>query len=135
MYKIAIIGSKDYVKESNVANFIKKIKNQFGPTATILSGGNDAGAETWVKKYSLELGFKFKEYNPSFTGYRMYSALKESYYGKGFHKSHFYDRYKRMIQEADKLVIFTDSNSKLHPDLEYAITEAKKKNISHVIIY
>lgn len=134
MYKIAVIGSKDYVRESHVAGFINKIKNQFGPTATVLSGGNDTGTEAWVKKYSLELGLKFKEYNPSYTGYRMYSALNETYYGKGFHPSHFYDRYKRMLQEADKLIVFAHNNLKLEADLQYAIKEAKKKNISCIII-
>jgi len=135
MYKIAIIGSKDYVRESNIASFINKIKKQFGPTVTIISGGTDIGTEYWVKKYTLELGLKFKEYNPSYTGYRMHSALKESYYGKGFHPSHFYDRYKRMLQEADRLIVFAENYSNLEADLEYAIKLAKKKNISHIIIY
>ena len=134
MYKIAVIGSKDYVRESNVANFIKKIKDQFGPTATILSGGTDQGAEYWVKKYSLQFSLNFKEYNPSFSGHRMYSALNESYYGKGFHPSHYYDRYKRMLQETDRMVIFTPPNLKLEKELDYVIKEAKKRKIPYIIV-
>jgi hypothetical protein len=134
MYKIAIIGSKDYVRESNVAKFVKRIYDQFGKTATILSGGTDQGAERWAKKYSLEFSMIFKEYNPSYTGYRMYSAMDESYYGKGFHPSHFHDRYKHMIYEADRLVIFVERGAKLEPDLQYAIKQAEKKKIPFILV-
>lgn len=134
MYKIGIIGSKDYIRESNVAKFVKKIYDQFGRTATILSGGGDQGAERWVKKYTLEFSMNYKEYNPSFTGHRMYSAMDESYYGKGFHPSHFHDRYKHLIFEAERLVIFVEKTTKLEPDLEFAIKQAQKKNIPFIIV-
>lgn len=145
MYNIAVIGSKDYISEIKVGKFIKKIKDQFGPTATIFSGGNDAGAERWAKKYSLEFGLQYKEFNPSFTGYRMYSALEESYYGKGFHSSHFYDRYKQMLYNTDRLIVFVnkwnDTRSavkktygSIEADLEFAIKFAEKRKIPCAVI-
>lgn len=134
MYKIAIIGSKDYTISSKVAKFIQKIYQSFGPTATILSGGSDSGAEQLAKKYALEFNLPYKEYNPSFTGYRMHSALPETYYGKGFHPSHFFDRYKKMVESADKLIVFVPTGHELDRDLETAIKLAKKKNIPCVII-
>lgn len=134
MYNIAIIGSRDYVRESKVASFVKKIRDQFGKTATILSGGNDIGAEKWVKKYSLELGLNYKEYNPSFTGQRMYSALEEEYYGKGFHPSHYYDRYRRMLNNADRLVVFLPESNKNEKEIEYALNLAKKQKIISIIV-
>lgn len=134
MFKIAICGSPDYVSERKVAALVKKIYNQFGPTATILSGGNDKGVEKWVKKYALEFNLKYSEYNPSFTGYRMYSALPESYYGKGFHISHFYDRYRKMLDAADKLFIFIGPSGKLEPDLEYLQKNAIKKKVPFICL-
>jgi len=131
MYKIAIVGNSDYVKKSKVGNFIKKIKDQFGPTATILSGGTELGPESWVKEFSIDFNLKYKEFNPSFTGHNQYSALNESYYGKKFHPSHFYDRYQRMLFECDRLVIFANSLTK---ELEYLIQKSKKRNIPYIIV-
>ncbi len=134
MYSIAIIGSKDYVRESKVASFVKRIRDQFGNTATILSGGTDQGAERWAKKYSLDFGLRYKEYNPSFTGHRMYSALNEEYYGKGFHPSHYYDRYRRMLDEADRIVVFLPNPNRVEKEIEYVLKLAEKKKISSIIV-
>jgi len=133
MEKIGIVGSKDYYSQRRVAEFLKKIHDQFGPTATIISGGNDTGAERWVKKYALEFGMAYKEYNPSFTGQRMYSAMGEKYFGKNFHPSHFYDRYKQLLFEVDKLVIFMQGSA-LETDLDYIYKLAIKRKIPHVIL-
>lgn len=136
MRKIAITGSNSYVKESKVRSSIKKIYEQYGDTGTILSGGGDRGPETWVKKYSLEFGLKYKEYNPSYTGQRMFSALDESYYGKKYHMSHSYDRYKRMLWEADNLVVFLPEswNSRREKELVYLLKLAKKRGVNTLIV-
>lgn len=134
MYKIAIIGSRGYARQSNVAKLIKKIHSQFGNTATVLTGGTDVGPEHWAKKYSLEFNMQFKEYNPSYTGYRMYSAMNETYYGKGFHPSHFHDRYKHMLYEADRLIVFVEKNVKLEPDIQFAVKQAQRKNIPFILV-
>lgn len=134
MRRIAITGSLNYVKESKIRKAIRKIYEQYGDTATILSGGTDRGPETWVKKYALEFGLKYKEYNPSYTGQRMYSALDESYYGKGYHMSHTYDRYKRMLWNTDDLVVFLPENWKTEEELVYLLKLAKKRNIKTLIV-
>ena len=134
MEKIGIVGSKDYFSQRKVAEFIRKIHSQFGPTAIIMSGGNDQGAERWAKKYALEFNMQYQEYNPSFTGQRMYSAMPESYFGKGFHPSHFYDRYRILLNNVDKLIIFVHQSGKLESDLEYLHKNAIKRGIPHTII-
>lgn len=131
MYKIGISGNPDYVKKSSVGAFIKKVKDQFGPTATILSGGTDRGPESWAKEFSIDFNLQYKEFNPSFTGHNQYSALYESYYGKKFHPSHLYDRYQRMILECDRVVIFATSLTK---ELEFLIKKTKKRNIPYIIV-
>jgi hypothetical protein len=132
MYKIAITGDPDYIKKSTIGKFVKKIKDQFGTTATILSGGTEQGPDAWIKEYSFDFKLQYKEYNPSYTGYNKYSALDESYYGKKFHPSHLYDRYRRMLFESDRLVIFT--SKKLTKELDYLIKNAEKKNIPYIIV-
>lgn len=134
MFKIAVCGSKDYVSERKVAELIKKVYDQFGPTATIISGGSESGTEKWAKKYALEFNLKYLEYNPSFTGHKMYSALPEDYYGKGFHISHFYDRYRKMLDVTDKLFIFVGPTGKLESDLEYLQKNAVKKGVPFILV-
>lgn len=133
-YKIGIIGDKYFSPKSKVIDFIYKLKNKYGSILTILSGGTEEGVESWVKKYSLECDFKFKEYNTSFSGYRMYSAMPESYYGKNFHPSHFPDRYKHLLYEAECLVIFIDKNVPIPKDILYAISLANKRKTPLSII-
>lgn len=134
MRKIAITGSTSYLKESKVRKFLKKIYEQYGDTATILSGGNDSGPERWVKKYALEMGMQYREYNPSYTGQRMHSALEENYYGKGYHFSHDYDRYTKMMWDSENLVVFLPENWKSEREIVHVIKQAKKRNIKTLII-
>lgn len=133
MYKIAITGHPDYIKKSKIGKFIKKLKDEFGPTVTILSGGNEAGPEFWVKEFALDFNLIYKEYNPSYTGHNKYSAIYESYYGKKPHISHYYNRYSKMVSNSDKLVIF-NSEKKFTSELIYLIKCADKKNVPYIII-
>lgn len=113
MYNIGIIGSNNYFKQDKVLALFEKIKFTFGKTATILSGGNEKGIERDVKKLALDLGMKYKEYNPSWSGYNLYSQCEEKYYGKKFHCSHAYDRYKQLVNNCDYLFIFIDKSNEL----------------------
>lgn len=134
MENIAITGNCDYVKESTVLYSIRKIYDKYGTTATILSGGEERGPEYWAKKYSIEMGMTFLEYNPSYTGYRVYSAMDREYYGKSYHLSHLYDRYRHMLYKADKLIFFNVSNFRLKKELLYLLELAKKLKIKTIII-
>lgn len=135
MNKIGVIGSTSFTNQTTIFNIFQSIKRKFGPYAVILSGGNDTGAEPIIKKFALELGFTYKEYNPSYTGHRMYSALPTQYYGKGYHQSHLTDRYKHLINDCDYLIIFIDKGSESSIDLKYAIQRAEKLNRKLVIIH
>jgi peroxiredoxin len=46
------------------------------------------------------------DYNLSFTGKNLYSAMDTSYYKKEFHISHYSNRYKQLIFNSDKVVLF-----------------------------
>lgn len=134
MYRIAIIGPTTCIeKTKNVKDFLFKVKQTFGDTATIISGGNLEGIEFDVKKYALQFGLSYKEFNPSFTGYNEHSALYESYYGKKFHSSHYRHRYDEMLKRIDRLVIGIDpkSNHKLYFDVQ---KKSEKKGIKTVFL-
>ena len=64
----------------------------------------------------------------------MYSALNEEYYGKGFHPSHYYDRYRRMLDEADRIVVFLPNPNRVEKEIEYVLKLAEKKKISSIIV-
>lgn len=132
MYKIAIIAPPDCYRETVVKEFMYKVKNTFGQTATILSGGNDTGVEKLVKMLSLEFGMTYKEYNPSFTGHNLYSALEPSYYTKGKHYTHYIHRYMIMLSEAERLVIVRQEDSKdwkIYAQIEKVAQKRNKKMV------
>ena len=79
--KLAIIGSRTCQKTKQVKELLFKAKQKFKEELIILSGGNDEGIEFEVKKYSVQFGIKYEEYNPSFTGKNEYSAMYDEYYG------------------------------------------------------
>lgn len=126
MVKIGIIGDLAYNSHLQVITLFDKIKKKYGSDVTILSGGNDRGVEPIVKKLALELELKYAEYNPSYTGKRMYSAMPEDYYGKQYHLSHLTDRYRHLIYECSYLIIFINKGSQLSFELDFAIKCAEK---------
>jgi len=134
MNNIGIIGTETYHNQSEIIKIFQLIKRQFGPYVTILSGGNSTGVEHIAKKMALELNMSYKEFNPSYTGYKMYSAMDEQYYGKKYHMSHLSDRYKHLIYECDYLIIFIEKGNTLTFELSYAKKLAEKSNKKLLIL-
>jgi len=133
MIRVGITGSKHYINQIKIGEFIKKLKSTFGPTVTIVSGGY-GDVDSAVKEYALEFGLGYSEYNPSFTGYNEYSALHQSYYGKNEHISHLPNRYSHMYNEVDKMLLFISPDSSVDADLKHLIKRLKKGEISWKII-
>lgn len=134
MFRIAIIGSSTCFKTKEVKEFLFKVKSTFGKTATILSGGNSEGIEREVKKFAIEFELPYLEYNPSFTGKNLYSALSDEYYTKGFHPSHFSHRYECMLSKVDKLIIGDSPDSKDAKLYQSIGKKAEKKKIPVIFI-
>lgn len=134
MFRIAIIGSTTCFKTKEVKEFLFKVKTTFGKTATIISGGNSEGIERDVKKIAIEFELPYQEYNPSFTGKNLYSALSDEYYTKGFHPSHFSHRYECMLSKIDKLLIGESSDSKDWKLYQSIAKKAEKKGIPVIFI-
>lgn len=131
MYRIGIIGPKTCYKTREVKDLIYKIKQTYGNTATIVSGGNETGIERDAKKFALQFELPYQEFNPSFTGHNLYSAMEEGYYTKGYHSSHFIHRYSEMLKRIDRLVIGYEAgeNFKLYASVQKLAEKMKIKTV------
>jgi len=134
MYRIGIIGSTDGNYTTKIKDFLFKVKSTFGDTASIYGGGSESGIEYDAKKFALEFGLKYKEFNPSYTGHNVYSFLPEGYYGKGKHPSHYIHRYKEMLMRVDKLIIGASESEKDWKLFESVRKKAEKMNIGVVFV-
>lgn len=134
MNNLAVFGTTTYFKVSSVAKFFKQLRGQFGPDYwTIQTSGNEVGADSIIKKMALDLGFKLKEFNPSYTGYKMFSAEPKSYYGKSFHISHLHDRFTKLLRSSDKIIIFSE-DGEVNKELTIPLKINEKLKIPIIII-
>ena len=74
---IAIIGSPKYDSVRNIRDFLFNIKEKLGVGVNIITRGNKDGCEKWVRKYALEFGLRFTEYNPAHTTRNLYSGMSD----------------------------------------------------------
>ena len=131
--KIAIIGSREYENKRKIRDMIYKLKQTFGDKLEIVSGGCGAGADKYAKKYSIELGVKYIEFNPAHTVKNLYSAMPEGYYSKAYHTSQFFHRNTLIAKYCDKMIAFIDGNVKSN-GAYHAVTMAQKHNKPVVIV-
>lgn len=129
--KIAVIGSRDWQSRRKVQDVLGRLKRMEGPI-TILGQGGGEGAASMVKKYALDFGLNYMEYNPSYTGRNLYSAMPDSYYGKKYHFSQLLHRMTLIADACDKMIVLTAG--KLDPQLDTAIKRAKKKDKPVVLL-
>ena len=133
MTRIAIIGNTDWQNKRKVQDALQKLKSQFNDDLIVVGAGGNEGANSMVRKYALEFGLRYEEYNPSFSGYNMYSAMPESYYGKPYHFSQLHHRMKLIAQRCDYMMIL-NNESKLDPVLQTAYNNVKKLEKPVVIL-
>jgi hypothetical protein len=128
MTRIAIIGSTGWQNRRKVQETLQKLKTQFInelDDLIIVGAGGTEGANSMVRKFTLEFGLRYEEYNPSFSGYNMYSAMPESYYGKPYHFSQLHHRMKLIAERCDYMMILTNEDT-LDPVLKTAYTSVNK---------
>ena len=131
--KIAVIGNTGWQNKRKVRDVLFELKQRFGSEVTILGAGGNEGANYMVRKFSLEFEMSYQEYNPSFSGFNMYSALPESYYGKQYHFSQLHHRMKLLAETCDYMLILTNE-TKLEPVLKTAWKCANKTEKKVVIL-
>jgi hypothetical protein len=133
MNRVAVIGNTGWQNRRKVQETLQQLKKRFGDELIIIGAGGQEGANSMVRKYTLEFGIKYEEYNPSFSGYNMYSAMPESYYGKSYHFSQLHHRMKLIAERCDYMMIMTNEDA-LDPVLKTAYTNINKLKKPVVIL-
>ena len=133
MKQVAVLGNTNWQNRRKVQQTLTELKQRFGDSVTVLGAGGKEGANSMVRKYTLEFGLKYQEYNPSFSGYNLYSAMPKSYYGKQYHFSQLHHRMKLLAQNCDYMIIMTNEET-LDPVLKTAYNNIKKLNKPIVLL-
>jgi hypothetical protein len=133
MNRVAVVGNTNWQNKRKVQETLQMLKRKFAEELIVVGAGGNEGANSMVRKYALEFGIDYEEYNPSFSGYNMYSAMPESYYGKPYHFSQLHHRMKLIAERCDYMMILTNE-MQLDPVLQTAWTKTKKLNKPVVIL-
>jgi hypothetical protein len=133
MTKVAVIGSTGWQNKRKVQQTLQELKKRFSEDLLLIGAGGAEGANLMIKKYALEFGIAYSEYNPSFSGYNLYSAMPESYYGKSYHFSQLHHRMKLIAEKCDYMMILTQDTT-LDPVLKTAYTNVSKLKKPVVIL-
>jgi hypothetical protein len=133
MIKVAVVGNKEWQNRRKIQEVLRNLKDKFGSDILVVGAGGSEGANHMVKKYSLEFGMKYQEYNPSYTGYNLYSALPESYYGKRYHFSQLLHRMRLLAENCDYMIML-NNQSNMNPQLQTAYNKIKKLDKPVVVI-
>ena len=128
---LGVTGSKTFENKIKIKNFIHKIRENFDGEITIVGLGDQHGADRYVKKYALELGYDYKELNPPHTNQNLYSLMSESFYNKPYSHKNMFTNAKIFCSYIDKCVVFDDSGTtdKKVNSLIKQLTKARKKAI------
>lgn len=135
MERIAIIGSKLYENKIKIKDFIFKLKQNIKTPFIIVSGGTPNGADKYVKKYSIEFGLQYKEYNLPSTSYNLYSAMRPEWYNKPRKNYDYTIRNRIMISNVDKVVIFINEEEKNNIEINDILKQLQRTKKKVIIIH
>lgn len=130
--RVAIIGSRTYEHKRKIRDMIFKLKQEFGDALEIVSGGAKDGADKYARKFAIESGVSYKEFNPAHTVKNLYSAMPDEYYEQPYHVTQLFQRNTLICRYADKIIAFRSEGKSSGTD--HAITQAEKFNKPYVII-
>ena len=131
--KVAIIGSRMYENTRKIKEALFQLKQKFGEDLMIISGGAKDGADKFARKYALEFGIKYQEYNPAHTPKNLYSAMTDNYYDKTYHVSQFHHRNMLIAKACDCMMAFIPNGDPAVGSIS-AIKKTKKLNKPVTII-
>ncbi len=131
--KVALIGSRDYANIRRIKDTLFQLKQKFGTELIVISGGAKYGADKYARKYALEFGIQYKEFNPAHTTKNLYSAMSDDYYNKPYHVSQFHHRNMLIARDCDVMIAFIGNNDISNGSMS-AIKKAKKLNKAVTII-
>ena len=106
--RVALIGSPKHENRGEVKELIWNLKKKFGDELILITRGQSAGIERWVRKFALEMGVKYIEYNSASTRMSLYSGMNKEYYGKPYHPTQPLHQYDCVVNGSDKIYHFGD---------------------------
>jgi hypothetical protein len=133
MIKVAVIGNTNWQNKRKIQETLRMLKLKFPDGVTVVGAGGAEGANSFIRKYAIEFAMDYKEFNPSFSGYNLYSAMPESYYGKPYHFSQLHHRMKLIAERCDYMMIMTQDET-LDPVLKTAYNTVRKLEKPVVIL-
>ena len=125
--RIGVIGNKEWQNKRKIQQVLTDLKQRFSNNLIVIGAGGNEGANFMIRKFALEFGIQYEEYNASYTGHNLYSALPESYYGKNYHFSQLLHRMRLLAENCDYLVIMNNQKD-LNPQLKTAYNKINKLN-------
>ena len=131
--RIGVVGNKEWQNKRKIQQVLTDLKQRFSDNLIVVGAGGNEGANFMIRKFALEFGIQYEEYNASYTGYNLYSALPESYYGKNYHFSQLLHRMRLLAENCDYLVIMNNQKD-LNPQLKTAYNKINKLNKPVTII-
>ena len=131
--KVAMIGSRRYENKRKIKETLTNLRRRFGDELIIISGGAHDGADKYARKFAIEFGISYREFNPAHTPKNLYSAMTESYYGKPYHASQFHHRNYLIAQDCDVMMAFIPYEDR-SPGSESAIKAAKRLGKKVIIV-
>ena len=131
--RIGVIGNKEWQNKRKIQQVLTDLKQRFSDNLIVVGAGGNEGANFMIRKFALEFGIQYEEYNASYTGHNLYSALPESYYGKNYHFSQLLHRMRLLAENCDYLVIMNNQKD-LNPQLKTAYNKINKLNKPVTII-
>ncbi len=128
---IGLTGSKTFENKRKIKEFVFKLKEYKETEVTIIGMGDLLGADKYVKKYALEMGFTYKEMNAPHTVKNLYSLMSDAYYDKPYTNKNLFLRNQIYCKYIDKCVIFDDTNltDKKIINVVKQLTKLRKKAI------
>ena len=131
--KVAIVGSRMYENTRKIKDALFQLKQKFAGDLIVISGGAQHGADKFARKYALEFGIKYQEYNPAHTPKNLYSAMSDNYYNKPYHVSQFHHRNMLIARDCNVMMAFIANGDSSNGSIS-AIKTAKKLNKPVTII-
>ena len=131
--KVGICGSKLYENKLKIKEFLFNLRKHIPENFTIVGLGERNGADKHVKKYALELGYRYEEHNLPHTPKNLYSVMQESFYNKEYAHKNIFLRDKIFASAVDMCIIFDNSNP-LDIKCQNVLKEINKKKRKVVVI-
>ena len=104
--RVAIVGSRQYLNNRKIKDFIYRLKEKYGEEVEIVSGGQSLGADGIAKHNALEFSMNYVEFPPAHYKHNIHCKLSAKHYGKKYYVNNFFKRNKQIAEYSDCIIAF-----------------------------